>query len=73
MACAPAFLGAGAMLAGARDGGVNHHVFVVMIAGQQIENPLENAALGPSVEAVIDELLVASARADRAKGRRLET
>jgi hypothetical protein len=39
------------MLVSAHDGGVDHHVFVVVIAGQEFENPLENAALGPSVEA----------------------
>src|SRR3984957_6577328 len=61
MACAPSFLGAGAMLVSAHDGGVDHHVFVVVIAGQEFENPLENAALGPSVEALIDDLPVAKA------------
>jgi len=61
MACAPFFLSAGAMLVSAHDGGVNHHVFVVVIAGQEPENPLENAALGPSVEALIDDLPVAKA------------
>ena len=59
MACAPSFLGAGAMLVSAHDGGVNHHVLAVVIAGQEPENPLENAALGPSVEALIDDLPVA--------------
>ena len=54
-------MGAGAMLVSAHDGGVNHHVFVVVIAGQEPENPLENAALGPSVEALIDDLPVAEA------------
>ena len=45
----------------AHDGGVDPHVFVVVIAGQELENPLENAALGPSVEALIDDLPVAEA------------
>ena len=49
------------MLVSAHDGGVDHHVFVVVIAGQELENPLENAALGPSVEALIDDLPVAKA------------
>ena len=49
-------MGAGAMLVSAHDGGVDHHVFVVVIAGQELENPLEHAALGPSVEALIDDL-----------------
>jgi hypothetical protein len=33
----------------AHDSGVNHHVLVVVVAGQKPENPLENAAgeLGP--------------------------
>ena len=58
----------------AHDGGVNHDVFVVVIAGQELENSLEDAALGPSVEALIDDLPVAKALgADRAKGCRLET
>jgi hypothetical protein len=34
---------------------------VVVIAGQELENPLEDAALGPSVEALIDDLPVAKA------------
>ena len=45
----------------AHDGGVNHHLLVVVIAGQEPENPLENAALGPSVEVLIDNLPVAKA------------
>src|SRR5258707_10918845 len=49
------------MLVSAHDGGVNHHVLVVVIAGQEPENPLENTALGPSVEALIDDLPVAKA------------
>ena len=61
MACAPSFFGAGAVLVSAHDSGVNHHVLVVVIAGQQLENPLESAALGPSVEALIDDLPVAKA------------
>ena len=63
------------MLVSAHDGGVNHHVFVVMITGQEIENPLENAALGPSVEALIDDLPVAKALgqiAPRDAGAKLE-
>jgi hypothetical protein len=49
------------MLVSAHDSGVNHHVLVVVVAGQKPENPLENAALGPSVEALIDDLPVAKA------------
>ena len=62
MACAPCFFGRRAMLVSAHDGGVNHHVLVVVIAGQEPENSLENAALGPPVEALIDDLPVAKAR-----------
>ena len=50
------------MLVSAHDGGVNHHVLVVVIAGQEPENSLENAALGQPVEALIDDLPVAKAR-----------
>ena len=49
------------MLVSAHDGGVDHHIFVVVIAGQEPENPLENTALGPSVEALIDDFPVAKA------------
>ena len=40
----------------AHDSGVDHHVFVVVIARQQLENALENLALGPSAEALVDDL-----------------
>ena len=61
MACAPSFLGARAMPMSAHDGGVDHHVLVIVLFGQELENPLENAALGPSVEALVDALPVAEA------------
>jgi hypothetical protein len=62
------------MLASAHDGGVNHHLFVVVIAGQEPENPLDSAALGPAVEALMDRSSNRqSAQADRAKECRLET
>src|SRR5258708_23242442 len=50
------FSGAGAVLMSAHDSGVDHHVFVVVIARQQLENALENLALGPSAEALVDDL-----------------
>jgi hypothetical protein len=56
IACALFFSGAGAVLMSAHDSGVDHHVFVVVIAGQQLENALENLALGPSAEALVDDL-----------------
>jgi hypothetical protein len=33
-------------------------MYSFVIAGQKLENPLKNAALGPSVEALIDDLPV---------------
>lgn len=49
------------MLVGAYDGGVNHHVFVVVIFRQQLENALENSALRPSTEALMDDLPIPKA------------
>ena len=68
MACAPCFFGRRRYARSAHDGGVDHHVFVVVIAGQEPENPLENAALGPSVETLIDDLPVAKALGQIALG-----
>src|SRR5262249_37229185 len=45
----------------AHDGGVDHHVFVVVITCQQLENTLENAALRPPIEALVDDLPIAKA------------
>src|SRR5882757_4582756 len=49
------FLRPGAMLVRPDNGGIDHHVFVVVIACQQLENALENPALGPPVEALVDD------------------
>ena len=38
---------------GADDGGVDHHVFGVGIAGQVIQHTIENAALAPSAETLV--------------------
>jgi hypothetical protein len=43
------------MLVRADNGGIDHHVFVVVIARQQLENALENSALCPSTEALVDD------------------
>src|SRR5215471_6947069 len=51
-----------AVLVSAHDGRVDHHVLVIGIAGQQLENPLENAALCPSAEALVYDLPVAKTR-----------
>ena len=41
---------------GADDGGVDHHVFGVGVAGQVIQNTLENSALAPPAEALVGAL-----------------
>ena len=56
------------MLMSAHDGGVEHHVFVVVIAGQQLENALENAAFRPSAEALVHNLPVTETRWQIAPG-----
>jgi hypothetical protein len=40
------------------DRGVDHHVFVIVITRQHIEDTLENSALGPPAKALIDHLPV---------------
>ena len=47
------------MLVSAHNGGVDHHVFVVVIARQLFENALENTALRPPAEALVDDLPIA--------------
>ena len=49
------------MLVSAKDGGVDHHVFVVVIAGQLLENALENPALRPPIKALVDDFPIAEA------------
>ena len=49
------------MLVSAHEGGVDHHVFVVVITRQELENILENSALRPSIEVLIDDLPVTKA------------
>ena len=43
----------------AHDGGVDHHIFVIGVACQQLENSLENAALRPSAKALVHDPPVA--------------
>jgi hypothetical protein len=50
------------------DGGVNHHIFVVVIACQQLENALENAALRPSAKALVHDLPIVETRWQIAPG-----
>src|SRR5580700_9395459 len=44
----------GAVLMSSYDGGIDHHVLVVAIGAQQLENALENPALCPSAETLMD-------------------
>src|SRR4029077_10788383 len=46
----------------ANNSGVDHHVFVVGIARQQLENPCKNPALGPTAETLMHALPIAKAR-----------
>src|SRR3954465_5570143 len=45
----------------AHNGSVDHHVFVVGIAAQQLENTLENSALSPSAETLMNRFPIAEA------------
>ena len=47
------------MLVSAHNGGVDHHVFVVVIARQLLENALENPALRPPAESLINDFPIA--------------
>jgi hypothetical protein len=47
------------MLMRAHDGGIDHHVLVIVIARQQLENTLENPTLRPTAKALIDDLPIA--------------
>jgi len=47
------------MLMRANNGGVDHHVFVVVIARQLLENAFENPALRPPAEALVDDFPIA--------------
>src|SRR6202011_4386990 len=50
-----------AMLVRADNGGIDHHVFLIVIARQQLENTLENPALGPPTEALVDDFPITEA------------
>ena len=50
------------MLVRANNGGIDHHVFVVGIARQQLENALENPALAPPAEALLDDFPISETR-----------
>jgi hypothetical protein len=44
---------AGAVLMGTHYGGIDHHVFVVMIFGQQLENVFEDPAFRPPAKPLV--------------------
>jgi hypothetical protein len=46
---------------GAHNGGIDHHVLVVLIARQLLENAFENSTLRPPAEALMDHLPIAEA------------
>ena len=50
------------MLMSAHNGGVEHHVFTVVIAGQQLKNALENAAFCPSTKSLMHYSPITKAR-----------
>jgi hypothetical protein len=56
------------MLVRANNGGIDHHVLVVGIARQQLENTLENPALGPPAEALVDDFPISETRRKIAPG-----
>jgi len=45
----------------AHNGSIEHHIFIVVITGQKLENALEDASFGPPVEALVHDLPVAKA------------
>ena len=49
------------MLVRTHDGGVDHHVFVVVVTRQQLEKALENPALRPPAETLVDDLPITKA------------
>ena len=48
------FSRASAVLMSAHNGGIDHHIFVIVIARQQLENTFENPTLRPSAETLMD-------------------
>jgi hypothetical protein len=49
------------VLVSPHDGGVDHHVLVVVIARQKLEKALENPALRPPAEPLVDDFPIAKA------------
>ena len=57
----PSFFGAGTVLMGARDGAVDHRVFVVRVGGQMLKNLFPDAGFRPAAEAAMNVLPVTEA------------
>src|SRR6266705_1672361 len=53
------FSRASTVLMSTYNSGIDHHIFVVVIARQQLENTLENPALRPSAETLMDRFPMA--------------
>jgi hypothetical protein len=49
------------MLVRADNGGIDHHVFAIVIARQHLENAFKNSALGPSAETLVDDFPISEA------------
>ncbi len=64
----PFFSRPGAMLMGADDGGVDHHVFIIVISRQHLEDTFENVAFAPPPEAPVRVLPIAEALGKIAPG-----
>ena len=56
------------MLVSPHDGGVEHHVLIVGICGQVLEDALEHAALGLAAEALVGTLPITKPRSQIAPG-----
>ena len=50
------------MLMGAHDGRIEHHVFVVAIFRQYLENTFKNAAFAPAAEPPVNVLPITKSR-----------
>jgi hypothetical protein len=57
------------MLVSAHNSGIDHHVLVIVITRQLLENTFKNAGLGPSAEALIDDLPITEALGEVTPGK----
>ncbi|MBB2752126.1 UNVERIFIED_ORG: hypothetical protein GGI57_002825 [Rhizobium aethiopicum] len=56
------------MLVGAHGGGIQHHIFIVVIGGQVFEYTLADAAFAPSAHPLVDDLPVSEPLREIAPG-----